>query len=286
MENKLPERKPEWLKVKSTTGKVNQEVAEMLRALNLHTVCQEAGCPNCGECFSRQTATFMILGNLCTRNCRFCNVTKGEPSAVDINEPSNIVKAVLALNLKYVVITSVTRDDLPDGGASHFANVITALKEGCRDTKIEVLIPDFQGDNDALKMVIDAKPDIINHNVETVPRLYKDVRPMADYSRSLELLSNVKDASDIITKSGIMVGLSETFDEVVEVMKSLLEHKCDILTIGQYLAPSKNHIPVFEYVHPDVFAKYKEIGEKMGFKTVVSGPLVRSSYLAEEAFNN
>jgi lipoic acid synthetase len=287
MENNLPLRKPEWLKVKSNSGAVNAEVEQMLRSLGLHTVCEEAGCPNCGECFARHTATFMILGRFCTRNCRFCNVTKQTPTELDINEPHNIALAVQKLGLRHVVITSVTRDDLLDGGATHFANVINAIKQELGSDKpvIEVLIPDFQGDEQALETVIAAKPNIINHNVETIPRLYSEVRPMAIYSRSLELLARVK-AKDknTTTKSGIMLGLGEKYEEVIATMADILKTGCDLLTIGQYLAPSKNHIPVVKYIHPDVFAKLKEDGEKMGFKYVASGPLVRSSYLADKAF--
>jgi lipoic acid synthetase len=286
MEN-LPTRKPEWLKVKSNTGKENVEVMNMLRALNLHTVCEEAGCPNCGECFGKRTATFMILGNNCTRNCRFCNVTKGIPTPVDMNEPQNLAEAVKKLGLRHVVITSVTRDDLLDGGALHFAKVITAIKNELKDKApiIEVLIPDLQGDYDALNTVINAKPDIINHNIETIPRLYSTVRPMAIYERSLELLRRVKEINpDITTKSGIMVGLGESFEEVLAVFKDLLKNNCEILTVGQYLAPSKLHHPVIEYVIPQTFDEYKKQGEALGFKFVASGPLVRSSYMADKAY--
>jgi lipoic acid synthetase len=287
MENTLPQRKPDWLKVKSSSGAVNIEVEKMLRTLGLHTVCEEAGCPNCGECFARRTATFMILGRFCTRNCRFCNVTKQTPTEVDADEPQNIAIAIKKLGLRHVVITSVTRDDLADGGAEHFAKVIGAIKLATDSATpvIEVLIPDFQGNEQSLKTVIAAKPDIINHNIETVPRLYSAVRPMAVYNRSLELLARVKKLdSHITTKSGIMLGLGETYDEVKATMADVLKTGCDLLTIGQYLAPSKKHIPVVEYIHPDVFAQYKIEGEQMGFKYVASGPLVRSSYLADKAF--
>ena len=282
-------RKPEWLKVKSNTGKENIEVMNMLRTLHLHTVCEEAGCPNCGECFGKRTATFMILGNNCTRNCRFCVVTKGIPTPVDAMEPQNIAEAVKKLGLRHVVITSVTRDDLPDGGATHFSEVITAIKTELQDKSpvIEVLIPDLQGDFDALKTIIKAKPDIINHNIETIPRLYSTVRPMAIYERSLELLKRVKETNPkITTKSGIMVGLGESFEEVLLVFKDLLANKCEILTVGQYLAPSKLHHPVIEYVHPQTFDEYKKQGEAMGFKYVAAGPLVRSSYMADKAYEN
>ncbi|MGI6161652.1 MAG: lipoyl synthase [Christensenellales bacterium] len=282
-----PMRKPEWLRVKANTGKANDEVMAMLQSLNLHTVCEEAACPNCGECFGRRTATFMILGNVCTRNCRYCNVTGGEPTLVDPEEPAHIAEAVEKLGLRHAVITSVTRDDLEDGGAGHFANVITAIKTRLKDRTpvIEVLIPDFKGEFSALMTVINAGPDIINHNVETVPRLYSEVRPSAVYSRSLQLLERVKlVAPDIVTKSGIMLGLGETREEVLDVFRDLLKKRCDLLTVGQYLAPSKLHYPVAEYITPEVFDEYKEIGEKAGFLHVASAPLVRSSYMADKAF--
>lgn len=276
-------RKPDWLKVKICSGPETNTVNRLLNKLSLHTVCQEGNCPNLMECFSKKTATFMILGNQCTRNCRFCNVTNGKPELVDEDEPINVANAVKELGLKYVVITSVTRDDLDDGGAGHFVKVIKSIKEINKDTIIEVLIPDFEGDELALKKVVEAKPEVINHNVETIPRLYSTVRPSAIYKRSLKLLENVKKMDkDILTKSGIMLGLGEKEDEVVELMKDLLEVDCDMLTIGQYLAPSKRHHPVIEYIHPDQFERYKEIGMDLGFKFVASSPLVRSSYHAAE----
>jgi lipoic acid synthetase len=276
-------RKPDWLKVKIRSGLEANTVNGILERLSLHTVCQEANCPNLMECFSKKTATFMILGSQCTRNCRFCNVTKGKPEPVDEKEPINVANAVKELGLKYVVITSVTRDDLNDGGAGHFAKVVENIKDINKDTIVEVLIPDFKGDELALEKVVKAKPEVINHNVETVPRLYSSVRPMAIYERSLKLLENVKKMDkDILTKSGIMLGLGEKEEEVIDLMKDLLEVDCDMLTIGQYLAPSKKHHPVIEYVHPDQFEKYKEIGMDLGFKFVASSPLVRSSYHAEE----
>jgi lipoic acid synthetase len=276
--------KPEWLKVRARSTQEAAEVREMLKRLSLHTVCEEAGCPNIMECFGRRTATFMILGRNCTRNCTFCNVTKGELDAVDPAEPVNVAKAVKELGLHHVVVTSVTRDDLEDGGAGHFAETILEIRALNPSTAIEVLIPDFRGNVEALKLVVDAKPQIINHNVETVPRLYSSVRPMAVYQRSLELLKNVKGLdSEMITKSGMMVGLGEEEGEVFEVMKDLRAVGCDVLTIGQYLAPSRLHHPVIEYVHPDVFERYKEMGMELGFKYVASAPLVRSSYRAEEA---
>lgn len=246
-------KKPEWLNINAGNAAANAEVTLMLRSLGLNTVCEEADCPNMNECFSRKTATFMILGSNCTRNCTFCSVRKGLPDRLDPEEPSRIASAVHKLGLKYVVVTSVTRDDLPDGGAGHFAAVIEAVRRV--PAKIEVLIPDFQGDAAALQMVIDARPDVLNHNVETVPRLYPQVRPMADYRRSLELLRRAGKADPSMRKkSGIMLGLGETEDEVTEVFRDLLECGCSSLTIGQYLAPSHNHHPVVEYVEPAVFA--------------------------------
>lgn len=279
-------RKPDWLKVKIRSGAESNTVNQILNRLSLHTVCQEANCPNLMECFSKKTATFMILGSQCTRNCKFCNVTKGKPEPVDEKEPVNVANAVNELGLKYVVITSVTRDDLNDGGASHFAKVIESIKDINENIIVEVLIPDFKGDELALKKVVKAKPEVINHNVETIPRLYSTVRPMAIYERSLKLLENVKKMDkNILTKSGIMLGLGEKEEEVIELMKDLLKVNCDMLTIGQYLAPSKKHHPVIEYVHPEQFKKYKEIGMELGFKFVASAPLVRSSYHAAEVTN-
>lgn len=277
-------RKPEWLRVRLTNGTERKEVVDILKRLSLHTVCEEALCPNLLECFGRKTATFMILGKYCTRNCTFCNVTKNNPETVDKDEPLHVAEAVRDLNLKHVVITSVTRDDLPDGGASHYAAVIGKVRELNPKVIIEVLIPDFTGSYESLKTVIDAHPDILNHNIETVPRLYSEVRPMAIYKRSLALLENVKKMStDIYTKSGIMLGLGETQEEVIEVFKDLINVGCDFLTVGQYLAPSKQHHPVVEYIHPDMFEMYKNKALELGFKYVASGPLVRSSYQADKA---
>lgn len=279
----MHKRKPKWLKVKIENLQQIKQTKEMLERLSLHTVCQEALCPNLVECFGRKTATFMILGKHCTRNCTFCNVTKKKPEAVDPHEPEHVAQAVMELGLKHVVITSVTRDDLADGGAGHFAAVINKVKEATPEVTIEVLIPDFQGSEEALLTVIEAKPDIINHNVETVPRLYPAVRPLAEYSRSLMLLENVKRHSAIYTKSGIMLGLGETQEEVVEVLKDLRSVDCDLLTIGQYLAPSAKHHPVVEYIEPDQFDEYKRIADDLGFKYVISKPLARSSYHADLA---
>lgn len=277
----MNKRKPEWLRVKLQGAEKTHEVKEMLTRLSLHTVCQEANCPNLIECFARKTATFMILGSICTRNCTFCNVTKGNTQEVDPAEPANVAKAVTELGLKHAVITSVTRDDLPDGGAGHFAEVIKKLR--ATEVIVEVLIPDFQGDREALATVIKAKPHILNHNIETAPRLYPTVRPKANYARSLELLKNSKELdASIFTKSGIMVGLGEQEEEVLAVLRDLRAVDCDLLTIGQYLAPSAKHHEVIEYIHPDLFNKYKEAAYEMGFKYVASAPLVRSSYHAAD----
>lgn len=278
-------KKPDWLKIKVNVSK-SQEVTKMLRSLNLNTVCEQADCPNKVECFTKKTATFMILGNNCTRNCTFCNVEKNAPGAVDQEEPTNIALAIKKMGMKHIVVTSVTRDDLCDGGADHFAKVIHAVREHNADITIEVLIPDFQGDEAALLTVVAAKPEIINHNVETIPRLYSEVRPMAIYKRSLELLERVKKHDEkIITKSGIMLGLGEAYDEIISLFKDLRDVDCDVLTIGQYLAPSEKHYKVIEYIHPDLFDEYKEKAIELGFKYVASAPFVRSSYNAFEAMN-
>lgn len=277
-------RKPEWLRIRVRNNGDISQVEGILQRLSLHTVCEEANCPNRMECFSRKTATFMILGRVCTRNCRFCNVEGGIPEPVDDDEPEHAADAVKELGLLHSVITSVTRDDLPDGGAGHFARTIRAIRDKCPGTIVEVLIPDFKGDKAALETVVKAAPDIINHNVETVPRLYRGVRPQACYERSLQVLQNVKSMNDkIYTKSGIMVGLGESRDEVIEVFKDLRDAGCDFLTVGQYLAPSEKHYPVKEYVHPDVFADYRQIALDVGFAYAASSPLVRSSYNASEA---
>ncbi len=280
----MKEAKPEWLRVRFKSGQDLYAVKEMLDRLSLHTVCEEANCPNIMECFGRKTATFMILGKICTRNCTFCNVTKGLAEKVDPAEPLHVAQAVRELKLKHVVVTSVTRDDLPDGGAAHFAEVIGEIFKLGGNTTIEVLIPDFQGEKEALRTVVKAKPNVINHNVETVPRLYPSVRPKAVYQRSLELLKRVKEMDcGIATKSGIMVGLGEKKEEIMEVLQDLRLVDCDLLTIGQYLSPSKEHHPVVEYIHPNEFAEYKEKALALGFKHVAAAPLVRSSYHADEA---
>ena len=280
-------RKPDWLKVAANSGQANESVMELLRSLDLHTVCEEAGCPNCGECFARRTATFLILGSLCTRNCRFCAVAKGLPQPPDPDEPAKLAEAVMRLGLKHAVITSVTRDDLVDGGAGHFARVIEAIRAAQPENPpiVEVLIPDLQGDWNALHKILHTRPDILNHNIETVPRLYPSVRPQASYQRSLSLLAAAKkDCPDLLTKSGLMVGLGENPEEVAAVLQDLRSAACDLLTIGQYLAPSRQHHPVVAYIHPDQFAIYRQIAENMGFRHVAAGPLVRSSYHADQAF--
>lgn len=279
-------KKPDWLKIRLKHDYSLGSVNTILKKYSLNTVCEEANCPNRLECFSKKTATFMILGSECSRSCKFCNVSHGRLEKVDPMEPVNIASAVKELDLKHVVITSVTRDDLPDGGADHFAKVINAIKALDKDIVIEVLIPDFQGYEKALKKVVDAKPEIINHNIETIQRLYEEVRPEAIYTRSLKLLENVKLMNkNIYTKSGIMVGLGEDNKEVIQVLKDLRGVQCDYLTIGQYLAPSKEHYPIKEYVHPTVFKKYKEEALKLGFSSVASNPLVRSSYNASEMYD-
>jgi lipoyl synthase len=279
------QRKPEWLKIKANTNDI-LEMEKLLKVLSLHTVCEGAACPNIGECFKNKTATFMILGENCTRNCRFCQVTKGIVQPLNPEEPENVAKASKQLGLKHIVVTSVTRDDLKDGGAEFFAQTIHHIREYLPHSSVEVLIPDFQGDITALYTVLDAKPDILNHNIETVPELYHEVRPMAAYERSLELLKRVKEYNPhIYTKSGLMVGFGETKQQIQSVMDDLREMDCDILTIGQYLQPSKAHLRVVEYITPEQFDEYRLIGLEKGFKYVASGPLVRSSYNAVEGMN-
>ncbi|MDI6744150.1 MAG: lipoyl synthase [Thermodesulfovibrionales bacterium] len=278
-------RLPEWIKVKSPMGV--HDTKQILRSRRLSTVCEEARCPNQGECFSKPTATFMILGSVCTRNCGFCSVESSMPKPLDEDEPERVALAAKEMGLKYIVITSVTRDDLKDGGAKHFAETVRAVKKHLPDTTVEVLTPDFKGDYNALKTVLGSMPDVYNHNVETVPRLYFYVRPQADYARSLNVLSNAKTiAPEITTKSGLMLGLGETFDEVVSVLKDLRSSGCDTVTIGQYLMPSKKNLPVKEYISPEIFNEYREIALDMGFRYAASAPLVRSSMNAEEMYNN
>jgi len=277
-------KKPDWLKVRYADSANRKVVEEILRKLNLNTVCNEAKCPNYKECFSHKTATFMIMGTNCTRNCMFCNVRYELPLQLNPDEPKNVAQAVKELGLKYVVVTSVTRDDLPDGGAEHFAKVIIEIKRAAPQTAIEVLIPDFMGSIESLRTVAKARPNVISHNMETVKSLYSAVRPQAIYKRSLELLRNIKLIDhDIHSKSGIMIGLGETKEQVFELFDDLLIAGCEFLTIGQYLAPTKQHYPVHEYIKPQVFEEYKTHAIQKGFKFVASAPLVRSSFNASEA---
>lgn len=282
----LNERKPDWLKIKHIANRNINDVDEIVKEFGLNTVCDEAMCPNRTECFSKRTATFMILGSRCTRNCTFCNVRKKGPDAVDKKEPEKVAAAVHKLRLVYVVITSVTRDDLPDGGASHFAKCINEIRKLDSEIKVEVLIPDFKGNTDALRTVVNAGPFVLNHNIETVKRLYPMVRPEADYLRSLELIKKVKEMdSKMHTKSGIMLGLGEEKKEIIDTLKDLVGSGCEFLTIGQYLAPSKEHHKVIRYVHPDEFKEYWKTAIDLGFKHVASAPFVRSSYHAFEAIS-
>lgn len=276
-------RKPEWLRVKLQGGHTSNKVNSLISDLNLNTVCNDANCPNQMECFSRGTATFMILGRNCTRNCTFCNVTSGEPDNLDPLEPENIGKAVTKLGLKHAVITSVTRDDLKDQGANQFKRVVEEIRKAAPEVGIELLIPDMQGNTDLIDIIIDSEPNVLNHNVETVPELYDIVRPMAIFERSVQLLKYVKKMKPhMATKSGMMLGLGETKSQVIDVFKVLRDVDCDMITLGQYLRPSMEHIPVVEYVTPEDFEEYKEIALDMGFKRVASAPLVRSSYYAED----
>lgn len=276
-------RRPEWLKIKLNTNENFKELKQLMRGNRLHTVCEEARCPNLFECWANRTATFMILGSVCTRACRFCAVTSGLPTELDLEEPGRVAESVEVMGLQHVVVTSVARDDLQDGGASIFAATINAIREKRPLCSVEVLIPDFQANWDALKVVMDARPDILNHNIETVERLSDKVRSKAKYERSLELLRHAKQLQpDIPTKSSIMLGVGETFEEVLKTMDDLRSVDCDIMTIGQYLQPTKKHLPVKRFWTPEEFAALKEEGMKRGFKHVESGPLVRSSYHAHE----
>ncbi len=279
--------KPAWLKRRLPKGAQYENIRALLKKGQLHTVCQEANCPNMWECFSSGTATFLILGSRCTRSCGFCAVAKNPQGPPDPNEPIRVAEATQTLKLDYVVVTSVTRDDLPDGGSAHFAATIHQLRAKVPQAQIEVLIPDFQGSQPALQTVLEAAPDILNHNIETVPRLYPVVRPQADYRQSLTLLTrSARLAPAIPTKSGLMVGLGETQDELYQVFEDLLAADCRLLTLGQYLQPSKKHLPVKEYISPDTFLSYKERAISMGFTDVASAPLVRSSYQAKALFKS
>jgi len=272
--------RPEWLKVRAPAGENFARLKKMMRSKTLHTVCEEAHCPNIGECWGRGTATFLILGDVCTRSCGFCAIKTGRPSPVDPEEPTKVALAVQQMGISHVVITSVNRDELPDQGSTIWAKTVEEVRRLNPKVSIEVLIPDFKGDLNCLQRVLDAKPDILNHNVETVPRLYRLVRPQAKYERSLKVLQYSKEKG-FITKTGMMVGIGETFDEVVQVMKDLRQIDVDIFTIGQYLQPTPAHLPVDRFVAPEEFKQYKLIGIELGFRHVESGPLVRSSYHAE-----
>ena len=279
----LPERKPSWLKVKAPGGQNYLRLQQLMRQLDLHTVCEEAHCPNVGECWEHGTATFMILGDVCTRNCGYCAVTHGRPPKYDVEEPARVARAIAEMQLRHAVITSVDRDDLPDFGAYIFAETIREIRERVPGCSVEVLVPDFQGNKDSIRAVLEARPDIYNHNTETVPRLYKRARPGGRYERVLELFAYAKRvAPDVPTKSGIILGLGETVQEVAAVMRDLRSVDVDILTLGQYLRPSGGHLPLDRYYTPEEFRALYEVGMALGFKHVESGPLVRSSYHAHE----
>lgn len=281
MERRL--RKPPWLKVQMPFGEAFFEVQDLIRRRKLHTVCSSARCPNIGECWNHRTATFMILGDICTRNCAFCAVPGGSPEPPDPDEPRRVAQSIQDLGLKYAVITSVTRDNLPDGGAGQFAATIRAIREQRPDCRVEVLIPDFQGNPNALSTVIAAAPDVLNHNLETVPSLYPIVRPQANYQRSLYVLEQSSD-SGLRTKTGLMLGLDETDPEILQVLEDVLSAGCRLLTLGQYLQPTKNHHPVARFLHPNEFRRWAKTGQEMGFDHVEAGPLVRSSYKAHQQF--
>ncbi len=277
-------RKPDWIRVRLSSSPKVEEIKQKLRTHKLHTVCEEASCPNLSECFGGGTATFMIMGDICTRRCPFCDVAHGRPNPLDPDEPRHLAQAIADMALRYVVITSVDRDDLRDGGAQHFVDCITLTREHTPGIQIETLVPDFRGRMDvALDLLAAAPPDVFNHNLETVPRLYRQARPGADYAWSLLLLKRFKErAPQILTKSGLMLGLGETLEEVQEVLRDLRAHDVDMVTLGQYLAPSRDHLPVERFVHPDEFQQLAEYAESLGFKHVASGPLVRSSYHADK----
>ena len=274
--------RPEWLKVRLPSGEGYTKTKNIVKEFELNTVCEDARCPNMAECWGNGTATFMILGDICTRSCGFCNVKTGKPVGLDFDEPRRVARAIEAMGIDYAVITSVNRDELPDGGASIFAETIKQIRKRSPQCTVEVLIPDFKGDHEALLTLLKANPDVLNHNIETVARIYSKVRPQANYNQSLELIQRAK-KEGAVTKSGMMVGLGERADEVLKVMEDLKSYGCDIATIGQYLQPSKKHLPVDRFVHPIEFAEYKAYGYVLGFNIVESGPLVRSSYHAENA---
>ncbi len=279
------ERLPEYLKRGLVDTEKTRLVRHILKDNCLNTVCEAARCPNKGECYSKNTATFLIMGNECTRNCRFCNISCGKPQPLNSEEPQKVAQAVKKLGLKYVVITSVTRDDLPDGGAEHFANVIKEIRKYDEKIKIEVLTPDFKGNSNSIDTVISACPDVFNHNIETVPSLYEKARPQADYIRSLNFLKYVKEHSKILTKTGLMVGLGETKEELIQVFNDLVKIRCDIVTIGQYIAPTKSHLPVIKYYKPEEYDELSVIAKQIGIKHTFFSPLTRSSYKAYDVFN-
>jgi lipoic acid synthetase len=278
-----PLPKPKWIRARAPNSPEVARLKAVLRENKLHTVCEEAACPNIGECFNHGTATFMIMGDICTRRCPFCDVAHGKPLALDSDEPSNLARTIAQMQLRYVVVTSVDRDDLRDGGAAHFAQCISAIRQQCPSTRIEILTPDFRGRMElALQQLASAPPDVFNHNLETIPRLYKQARPGADYAWSLDLLQRFKQQHpDIPTKSGLMLGLGEQLEEVVAVMRDLRAHGCNMLTLGQYLQPSQHHLAVERYVTPEEFAELERLGYEIGFANVASGPMVRSSYHAD-----
>ncbi len=282
-----PKRRPDWIRVRAPSGEAYEQLRVMMRSKALHTVCEEAMCPNIGECWGAGTATFLMMGDTCTRSCGFCDIKTGRPAPLDWDEPDRVARAVQSMNLKHVVITSVNRDERPDGGAPIFAMVIQRIRELQPGCSIEVLIPDFKGSIDALRIVMDARPEILNHNVETVPRLFRKVQPQDRYEWAQATLSNAKKFDhEVLTKSGVMLGLGETSEEVRAVMRDLRDWNVDILTIGQYLQPSKNHLPIERYYTPGEFEDFRTYGDEIGFKWVESGPLVRSSYHAEEQVRN
>ncbi len=278
----MQKRLPDFLKRPIIDTDKTRTVRRILKTKCLNTVCENARCPNKNECYTKNTATFLIMGNNCTRNCRYCNITCSRPEPLDVNEPLHVAEAVRDLGLKYAVITSVTRDDLPDGGAEHFANCIYKIREFCEDVKIEILTPDFKGNKDSLDVIIKAHPNVFNHNIETVKDIFKTARPQGDYNCSLRVLKYIKDNSDILTKSGLMIGLGETFEDIEQTFVDLKNAGCDILTVGQYIQPSKAHLEVSKYYTPDEYDKLKQLAEKIGIKHYQIGPLVRSSYRASE----
>lgn len=278
----MQRRLPDYLKRPIIDTDKTRTVRKILKTKCLNTVCENARCPNKNECYTKNTATFLIMGNDCTRNCKYCNISCARPEPLDLEEPKHVAEAVQALGLKYAVITSVTRDDLPDGGAEHFANCIYEIRKLCPDTKIEILTPDFKGNKDCLDTIIKAHPDVFNHNIEAVQDIFKSVRPQGDYECSLEVLKYVKDNSDILTKSGLIIGLSETFEQIEQTLIDLKNVGCDIVTIGQYIQPSKHHLEVAKYYTPEEYDKLKELANKVGIKNHQIGPLVRSSYRAAE----